>query len=108
MNGLPTKAASVERTRAEVLHEDVRPRDQAVEDGAAGGGPEVERHALLVPVDAQKVGALLTDERWPPLPGVVALTGLLYLDHAGAEVGEHHRAIGSRQDARQVDHGQAR
>ena len=37
------------------------------------------------------------------LTGVVATVGNLDLDDPGAEVGEHHRAIGSGEDSGEID-----
>ena len=68
---------------------------------------EIEREAFLVPVDAQEVGALLSEERRTPSTRVVAAPGLLDLDDPGAHVGEHHRAVRAGQHARQIDDGQA-
>jgi len=34
---------------------------------------------------------------------IVALARMFNFDHARAEIGEHHRAIRSREDAREID-----
>jgi hypothetical protein len=39
---------------------------------------------------------------------VVALPRMLDLDDARAEIGEHHRAVRSRQHAREIDNGKSR
>ncbi len=68
---------------------------------------QVEREALLVPIDAEKVSALAVDEWRTPGAGVVAFPRLLHLDHARAHVGELHRAVRSRQDTREVEDGES-
>ena len=96
-----------ERPRPEVLHDDVASSEQPIDDGAPFGPLEIERDAYLVAVDAQIIRALAVDERRPPGARVVALSGLLDLDHASAHVGEQHRAVRTRQHAREIENGQA-
>ena len=98
---------SGQRPRREILDEDVALRDEPIEDRAPFGPLEVERDALLVPVDAEEVRALAFEKRRAPAARVVALAGLLDLDHARAHVGEHHGAIRARQHTRQVQDGDA-
>ena len=95
---------AVEGAGPEVLDQHVGAGDQGVEHAAAVRVLQVQGHALLVPVDAEEVGALPLLERRPPGARVVPLAGLLDLDDAGAHVGQHHRAVGARQDAGQVEH----
>ena len=47
------------------------------------------------------------DERRTPRAGVVAASGLLDLDHARPHVAEQHRAVRTRQHAREVEHRQS-
>ena len=96
-----------EHAGPEVLDEDIGARDERVEHAASLGALEVERHALLVPVDAQEVSALAVDERRSPRARVVAAARMLDLDDPRAHVGEQHRAVRARQHARQVQHRHA-
>jgi hypothetical protein len=68
---------------------------------------QVEDHRLLVAVAGQEVrrlaGVLGADERGSPPAGVVAPARVLDLDHAGAEVAEHHRGVRAGEGAGQVD-----
>src|SRR5260370_934050 len=51
-------------------------------------------------------GGAAVDEGRAEGARVVALAGSLELDHAGAEVGEVHRRVRSREDTREVEHQQ--
>src|SRR5262249_44079284 len=70
-----------------------------------GRRAQVERDRLLVAVDGEVVrgqaGAGVV--RRAPAARHVAVLGMLDLDHAGAEVAEHHRAEGAGEDAREVE-----
>ena len=68
---------------------------------------EVERDALFVPVDAEKVRALALEKRRAPRARVVAFLRLLDLDDARAHVGQQHRAVRAREHARQVENRDA-
>jgi hypothetical protein len=77
-------------TRCEVLHEHVGPGEQPAHDpGAAGAGIglEVERKALLRPVEPHEVAGLAADGGVVGA-GEVPVARPLDLDHAGAELGE--------------------
>ena len=69
---------------------------------AAGGVGQVDRAATLAAIDRQVVGRLAARERRPPGARLVAALRALDLDHVGAEVGQHHRAVGAREHAREV------
>src|ERR1700704_2312194 len=68
---------------------------------------EIERQAFLVAIYAEEVGAFTAKKWWSPGARVVALPGLLHLQHAGAHVGQHDGAVGPREHARQVEHEDA-
>ena len=68
---------------------------------------EVDRARALAAVDRQVVGRLPAGERRPPGARLVTARGPLDLDHLGAEVGEHHRAVGPGEHPREVDHAHA-
>ena len=89
--------------RPEVLDQHVRRVDQTAEHVGAGVGLQIDGEALLAAVQAEKEGAPPVPERRPGA-GVVALGRLLDLDDLGAHVAEHHRAVGTGEDARQVEH----
>src|SRR5712692_10203367 len=67
---------------------------------------QVDRDAALVAIDrgeAQAHAVLALAE----VAHVVAAAGPLDLDDVGAEVGEHHRAVGPGDDAREVEDANA-
>ena len=100
---LIAEAHLVERAGLEVLNEHVHVLDQVGQHLFALGGLGVDFEALLAAVDAQKVDAL-------PFhigavgAGVVARTGHLAVDDLGAEVAQHHAAIGAREDLGHIQH----
>jgi len=94
-----------QRAGPEVLDQYVRARDEPIERGSALGLLEVERHALLVAVDAHEIRALARLKGRTPAAGVVALARLFDLDHPRAEVGEEHRAVRPGEHAGQVEDG---
>src|SRR5216110_3204115 len=70
---------------------------------------EIERHAALAHVDAHEVRRLVLApglELDVAAAGVVALAPL-DLEDVGAEVGEQARAVRARQNAGEVEHGDA-
>ena len=93
-----------QRAGPEVLHQDVGASDERIEHTTALGMLEVERHALFVSIDAEKVSALAAEKRRPPGPGVVPATGLFDLDDARSHVGEQHGAVRAGEHPRQVEH----
>ena len=93
---------------AEVLHEHVGAPDEGFEGGLSVLRLEVEGDGLLVPIRGQEVGRFTLGvdrlhEGRPPSAGVVAAVGVLHLDHVGAEVAQHHRGVGARECAGQID-----
>ena len=97
-----------QRSRTEVLDDHVALRDQPLEQARALRVLEVERDAFLVAVDAQEIArSRPRGTAGPHAARVVALARLLDLDHARAHVGEQHRAVGTGEDAREVEHGDA-
>src|SRR4029077_4172412 len=102
-HGLISHVPALERAYLEILHEDVRALQKA-EHGLAPCGPrKIECHSTLVPIDADEIGGRVALKRRTPGPGLIALRWL-DLDHVGAMVGEHLRAIGATQHASEVDH----
>ena len=92
----------VERAWTKILDEHIGACDEVVEQLAAAGVLEIQRHAFLVPVDAQEIRALALGKRRPPRACIVAGARPLNLDHASAHVGELHRAIGPCEDATEI------
>src|SRR5262245_24821707 len=84
-----------QRPRPKILDDHVSFRDQPIEYLASARGFEIERHAFLVAVDAEEVGALAFDERRPPRARVVTFAGLFDFDDPRTEVREHHGAVGT-------------
>src|SRR5258708_18276501 len=91
-----------QRARPEILDDDVRLRDELVEQRAPARMLEVERYAFLVSIDAEEVRALGSEKWRTPLTRVVAAARLFDLDDARAEVREQHCAIRSRENSSQV------
>ena len=93
---LVAESQTVHRAGTEVLHEHVRPIEQLLENPARLRLLQIERQALLVPVDAEEVRTFFADERRSPPARVVPAAGLLDLDDPRAHVGEQHRAVQAR------------
>ena len=93
-----------DRAGAEALDEDVRARDQALEDLGSPVGFQIEGEAPLVAVHRHERGALVAPVRRRPRPGVVAATRALHLDDLGPHVAEDLCAEGPRDVLRQVCH----
>src|SRR6185369_16050112 len=96
-----------QRAGPEVLDHDVARRDELIEQRTAARVLEVQRDALLVPVDAEKVRALRSQKRRSPVSRVVAAARLFDLYDARAEIREHHRAVRPGEHARQIKDGRA-
>ena len=94
-----------QRAWPEVFDEHVGARDEPIERGSALRLLEVERHALLVAVDAHEVRALARLERRTPAACIVALAGLFDLDDPCPEVGEKHRAVRPGEHPGEVEDG---
>src|SRR5581483_674271 len=86
----------------EVLDQHVSRRDQAAQRLGAVRRLEIDRDALLAAVQREEEAALAADER-RPRARVVAVLGLLDLQHLGAPVAELHRAERTGDDPRQID-----
>src|SRR5215212_2171347 len=65
---------------------------------------QVQRHAALVAVDAQKIAALTTLKWRSPRPRVVTDARLLDLEHVRAHVAQHLRTIRPRQRPAEIEH----
>ena len=99
----PENPSRVEGARAEVLHQHVRGLEQLPEDLAARRRLEVQGDAPLAAVHGEEVRASSVHKGRAPAAGVVALAGLLDLDHVGARVREGLGAIRPGEDAGEVD-----
>ena len=93
---------SIETAGPEVLDQHVGGHQKAPEHFLALGHPQVQRDALLVSVHRDEVGAPPVHEWWKRAR-IVARSRLLDLDHLGAHVRHEHRAIRSRENAREID-----
>ncbi len=103
LQGLVVQTPALHRTGPEILHQDVRPADQLSQDLQAALRFQVQRHAAFVPVYADEIGrfAPLGKGR-PPRARVVPAFGSLHLDHLCAEIPQHHGAVRTGEDARQI------
>ena len=106
MQAVPAVAELIHRARAKVLDERIRLVEQPLEDLAAGGRFEVERDRLLAAIDRHEIGRFAILER-AVLTRIVALRRGLDLDHARAELGEQQSAVRAREDAGEVNDGDA-
>ncbi len=104
---LVAEAQTIHRSRPKILDQDVGRVDQAPQHLLAAPALHVERDALLVAVDGQEIGRLVALEGRREGARVVALAGLLDLDHLGPQVAQLHGAVGPRQHPRQVDDAQS-
>jgi hypothetical protein len=93
--------------RQEVLDHDVGRLDELRHDGPPLRPREVERDRAPVAVDGEEVGRVVAVEGRPPVAGVVAETGPLDLQDVGAEVGQHHAAVGAGEHPGQVQDAHA-
>jgi hypothetical protein len=108
--GLGGAAEPIEDPGPEVLPDDVGDPAEVEEHVAAVRLLEVERHALLAPVDGEEVRALAAvgaEEGRPHAAHRVAPGRLLDLDHLRAQVGEQHRAVRPGEHAREVEDADA-
>jgi hypothetical protein len=93
-------------TRPEVLDDDVRTGDQALNYVEPARRLQVDRNAALVPVVGQVVGAFTIDRRADDGPARIAAERL-DLDDVRAEVTEELGGRGPGQEGRQIDDAQA-
>ena len=101
------EAEAVEAARPEVLQQDVGATCELLRELEVLVVLEVERDRALVAINGKVIGRFAVDEGRPPGAGVVALARQLDLDHVGAHVAQHHRAIGAGHDAREIDDANA-
>ena len=94
-------AQPVHHAGAEILHHDIGFAQEALQQFAVARRLDVENDAFLAPVEAHEIGRLPVHKRAEGA-GVVAGAELLDLDDARAQVGKNHRAIGPRQNAREI------
>ena len=100
-------AEPVGDSRPEVLDDDVGAPGEASKRLLRLRAREVERDAPLAPVDREEIGGLASHVGRAPRARLVTVARSLDLDHVGAEVGEQHRAVRPREDAREVEHADA-
>jgi hypothetical protein len=101
------------RVAREAVDEDVRRRQQVIENGAPRIRPQVEFDAALVPVAQQVKHAVLRGDAVTELPQVITGARSLDLDHVGPEVtekaaglvtGRQYRAFQDPHATKQVHH----
>src|ERR1700730_307119 len=102
MQALPPVTELCHRARAEVLDERVGLVEQPLEDLATLRRFKVERDRLLAAVDRSKICRFAVLER-AVMARVVALRGRFDLDYPRPELGEQQGAVGTRQDAGEID-----
>jgi hypothetical protein len=97
-----TESEPLERARPEVLDHHVGGAEKLREERPSVGRLEIDRHALLVAIDAEEVRAPAADERAPG-SRIVAVPRILDLDHLGTHVAQQHGAEGTGEHAGEVD-----
>ncbi len=102
----PAVAQLLHGARTEVLDEYVRALEQTLENAPVGLGLQVERDRFLAAVDRGEIRGDPVLER-AILPGVVALARRLDFDHPCPQLRHQECAIGPREDAREIDDGDA-
>jgi hypothetical protein len=90
----------VDDAGAKALDDDIRAGGEAHEGGDAGGLLEVQRQAALVAIDQLEIARLAV--HCAGAACVVAGTGVLDLDHVGAEIAEVHGCQRSWQESAQI------
>src|SRR3954469_710212 len=106
MQALPAITELFHSAGAEVLDERVGLVEQPLENVAASGRFEVERDRLLAAVDRGEIGRFAILE-WAVMARVVALPGRLDFYHPRPEFGEQQGAVGTRQNAGEIDYRDA-
>ncbi|CUI69575.1 Uncharacterised protein [Achromobacter xylosoxidans] len=97
-----------------VFHQHIGPGQQAVQQRAPVLGGDVDGDRALVAIGAEVVGALvrvaaiLADNVGrPPFARIIALPGLLHLDHVRAQIAQQLGGAGTGQNARKVKNAHA-
>ena len=104
------EAVLLQHAGPEVLDQHVGALEQLAHDRLALGLGEVQRHALLAPVEGHEEVALAggaAGARTGALARVVAAVGILDLDDLGAHVREHLGTHGTRDHAGEIDDANA-
>ena len=95
------------RSRAKIFDQHVGAFREAPKERDAFLRLEIDGDAFLVPIDAKKIGTLAASEWRAPTARVVADTGLFDFDDLGAQVAKKHRAVGTGQDAGEIEDSDA-
>ena len=90
----------------EILHHDIRPRDQFTRDVAPLRLGEIKRDAALVSIQADEGGTLTGEIGMFIVPGIVAAVRVLDLDDFGAKIGQRLRAGRTGDDPGEIHHQQ--
>ena len=94
----------------EILHDDLGHHRQVLDDRLAFGTRQIDADALLAGIHPREIAALVASpglELEVVAAHLVALALALDLDDASAEVAQQTRAVGSGQDAGQIQDGDA-
>ncbi len=105
--GVVAEAEAGEHAGPELLEEHVVAGQEAHERAPPGRPFEVEHEAALAPVERGERGRLAPLAEGRHRAQVVAAARVFELVDPGAEVGEHERGEGARQEARQVEDANA-
>ena len=100
-----TEAEAVQGADAEVLQHNIRFFNQLEKERLAFWLFQIDDDAALVAVDGDEVRIIRPRHRRTPGARKVACTGWFELDHVGAVVGEHGRAVRAGEGVGKVDNG---
>jgi hypothetical protein len=103
---VPAVAELFHRAGPEIFDDGISLVEQALENVAIGGRLEIEDDRFLAAIDRGEISRLAVLER-AVLARVVTRLGRLDLDHARAQLGHQQRAVRPRENARQIDDGDA-
>ena len=106
-NSFLTQTEALHRSRAKIFDQHVGAFREAPKERDAFLRFEIDGDALFVSIDAKKIGALSASKWRTPTARIVADTGLFDFDNLGAQVAEKHGAVGTGQDAGEIENSDA-
>ena len=99
---LVSEPEPVQRAWAEILDQNVRPLDQAVEELAASILFEIERDTKLGAINREIICALTLNEWRSVASGIIPVRRGLHFDDLGAKVRQYHGGERPRENSRKI------